>query len=458
MNFMPEPFIYLAVGLSCVSVILMGVILMRLVRADARPQDARIENLERLLERQERMLREEMSRGREESLLAARQGREENSTAVTALGDSLLKRMSEIAGLQKNQLDVFAEQLKNLTASNEGRMDKLRGTVEERLRLIQEDNARKLEQMRATVDEKLHDTLEKRLGESFKLVSERLEQVQKGLGEMQSLASGVGDLKKVLTNVKTRGTFGEIQLGSLLEQILAPEQYEGNVETCKGSGQRVEFALKLPGRDGTPDGMVWLPLDAKFPQEDYLRLVDAQDAGDAQAAAEAARQLDKAVCEMAKNIRDKYLDPPHTTDFGVMFLPTEGLYAEVLRRPGMFELLQRDYRVVLTGPTTLAALLNSLQMGFRTLAIEKRSADVWNLLGAVRTEFAKFGLVLEKTRKKLQEAGNQIDNATTRTRVIERKLRDVQGLPHGEAEAILETAGLDDGEEAPDTVRPIVSG
>jgi len=441
---MPDLFVYLAGVFSCVSVVMLVVILMRLARiGTAGALDTRIEGVERLLERQERTLRDEMYRNREESLSAARQGREESSIAVTALGDSLLKRMSEIAGLQKDQLDTFTVQLKNLTASNETRMDKLRETVEVRLQTIQEDNARKLEQMRATVDEKLHDTLEKRLGESFKLVSERLELVQKGLGEMQSLANGVGDLKKVLTNVKTRGTCGEIQLGSLLEQILAPGQYESNVETHGGSGQRVEFALKLPGRDGTKEGLVWLPLDAKFPQEDYLRLVEAQEAGDALAAAEASKQLDRAVREMAKNIRDKYLDPPHTTDFGVMFLPTEGLYAEVLRRPGLFEALQRDYKVVITGPTTLAALLNSLQLGFRTLAIEKRSSEVWNMLGAVRTEFSKFGIVLEKTRKKIQEAGNHIDQATTRTRVIERKLRDVQGLPQGEASALLETDIID---------------
>ena len=291
--------------------------------------------------------------------------------------------------------------------------------------------------MRATVDEKLHDTLEKRLGESFKLVSERLELVQRGLGEMQSLANGVGDLKKVLTNVKTRGTFGEIQLASLLEQILAPGQYDSNVETRKGSGQRVEFALKLPGRDGTSDGMVWLPLDAKFPQEDYLRLIEAEETADIFAAAEAKKLLDRAVREMAKNIRDKYLDPPHTTDFGVMFLPTEGLYAEVLRLPGLFDALQRDFKVMVAGPTTLAALLNSLQMGFRTLAIEKRSAEVWNLLGAVRTEFSKFGIILEKTRKKLVEAGNHIDQAATRTRVIERKLRDVQDDPRQGTEAVV---------------------
>jgi DNA recombination protein RmuC len=394
------------------------------------------------------MLREELVRHREEAHQSARQGREENANAVSLLGDSLLKRMSEIAGLQKDQLEIFAGQLKNLTASNEVRMERLRESVEERLRLIQEDNARKLEQMRLTVDEKLHDTLEKRLGESFKLVSERLELVQRGLGEMQTLASGVGDLKKVLTNVKTRGTFGEIQLASLLEQVLAPGQYDSNVETRKGSGQRVEFALKLPGRDGTPDGQVWLPLDAKFPQEDYLRLVEAQELGDILLAGDAGKQLDKAVRLMAADIRDKYLDPPHTTDFGVMFLPTEGLYAEVLRRPGLFEALQRDFKVMIAGPTTLAALLNSLQMGFRTLAIEKRSAEVWNLLGAVRTEFSKFGLVLEKTSKKLQEAGNHIDQAAVRSRSIEKKLKGVQEMPGAEAAALLESESWDDEDTA----------
>jgi DNA recombination protein RmuC len=398
----------------------------------------KIDGIEKLLERHERLLREELSRSREENHAGSRLVREEMAGSITLLGDSLSKRMSDIAGLQKNQLELFAAQLKELTSSNEGRLDKLREGVDSRLKLIQEDNSRKLEQMRATVDEKLHDTLEKRLGESFKLVSERLELVQRGLGEMQSLANGVGDLKKVLTNVKTRGMFGEIQLASLLEQILAPGQYESNVETRKASGQRVEFALKLPGRDGTSDGMVWLPLDAKFPQEDYLRLVEAQEIADTAGAVEARKQLDRSVREMAKAIRDKYLDPPHTTDFGVMFLPTEGLYAEVLRLPGLFEALQRDFKVMVAGPTTLAALLNSLQMGFRTLAIEKRSAEVWNLLGAVRTEFSKFGVILEKTRKKLVEAGNHIDQAATRTRVIERKLRDVQDVPHPDSGVLLD--------------------
>ena len=430
---------YGTVLLLLASVGLLTALFMRGRRGAVESADVqrRIDSIEKLLERHERVLREDLARSREEAQTGSRRMREEMTGSITVLGDSLSKRMSDIAGLQKNQLQLFAAQLKDLTESNERRLDKLRDGVDARLKLIQEDNARKLEQMRATVDEKLHDTLEKRLGESFKLVSERLELVQRGLGEMQALANGVGDLKKVLTNVKTRGTFGEIQLASLLEQILAPGQYESNVETRKGSGQRVEFALKLPGRDGTPEGLVWLPLDAKFPQEDYLRLVEAQEVADVAAAADARKQLDRSVREMARTIRDKYLDPPHTTDFGVMFLPTEGVYAEVLRLPGLFEVLQRDYKVMVAGPTTLAALLNSLQMGFRTLAIEKRSAEVWNLLGAVRTEFSKFGVILDKTRKKLVEASNHIDLAATRTRVIERKLRDVQDIPHQESDAIL---------------------
>jgi DNA recombination protein RmuC len=333
---------------------------------------------------------------------------------------------------------------------NEQKLDRLREVVDGQLKGLREDNSAKLEQMRATVDEKLHATLEQRLGESFKQVSERLEQVHKGLGEMQSLATGVGDLKKVLSNVKTRGTFGEIQLGSLLEQILAPEQYATNVATRPGSSERVEFAIKLPGRDPLDRGEVWLPLDAKFPQEDYLRLVEAQEQGNPEAVADAARQLERQVKLMAAAIRDKYLDPPHTTDFGLMFLPTEGLYAEVLRRPGLCEQLQREFRVIVTGPTTLAALLNSLQMGFRTLVIEKRSSEVWKLLGAVKTEFGKFGDILEKTKKKLDEASNSIDTAAVRTRAIERKLRTVEQLPTGEAAHLLETdGGLPAGHEEP---------
>lgn len=431
---MPE---LLLPALIIVLLIFTVILLVKISRLGGQSLEPRLASLERMLERNERTLREELARGREEAQTLGRQGREESIGAVQTLGDGLLKRMSELAGLQKSQLDIFADQLKNLTSTNDSRMEKLRETLQIRLQAIQEDNAKQLEQMRATVDEKLHDTLEKRLGESFKLVSDRLEQVQKGLGEMQTLANGVGDLKRVLTNVKTRGTFGEVQLGALLEQVLAPGQYAANVETRKGSGQRVEFALRLPGRDGTEGSIVHLPLDAKFPQEDYLRLVEAQERADAVAAEEAGRLLERAIRLAATDIRDKYLDPPQTTDFGIMFLPTEGLYAEVLRRPALADALQRDLKVLVAGPTTLAALLNSLQMGFRTLAIEKRSAEVWNLLGAVRTEFGKFGEMLDKTSKKLQEAGNHIEAAATRTRQMERKLKNVQALPSSEAQGVL---------------------
>jgi len=319
--------------------------------------------------------------------------------------------MTEIAGLQRNQLDIFAVQLSSLTKTNDLKLEHMRKTVEERLLLLQQDNGRKLDQMRATVDEKLSSTLEQRLGESFKLVSERLEAVHKGLGEMQTLASGVGDLKKVLTNVKTRGIWGEIQLGSLLEQILTPDQYSSNVVTKAGSNDRVEYAIRLPARDGR-DNIIWLPIDAKFPIEDYERLIAAQDQADLLLIEELGKSLENRIKSEGKTIRDKYIDPPHTTDFGILFLPVEGLYAEVLRRPGLCERLQRECKVIITGPTTLAALLNSLQMGFKTLAIEKRSSEVWNLLGAVKTEFGKFVEILEKTQKKLQEASNTIDTAT----------------------------------------------
>jgi DNA recombination protein RmuC len=283
--------------------------------------------------------------------------------------------------------------------------------------------------MRATVDEKLQSTLDKRLGESFKQVSERLEQVYKGLGEMRTLASGVGDLKKVLTNVKTRGTWGEIRLSHILEQILTPDQYDVNVATKENSNDRVEFAIKLPGQGTDKDKVVWMPIDSKFPQEDYQRLMDAQEAADKELAEKSTRNLEMRIKAEAKYIKEKYLDPPHTTDFGIMFLPVEGLYAEVLRRPGLCDNLQREHRIVVAGPTTLAALLNSLQMGFRTLAIEKRSSEVWELLGMVKTEFGRFGDVLAKTKKKLQEASNTINQAEVRTRAIERKLRKVQEVP-----------------------------
>lgn len=396
---------------------------------------ARLDSLERNIERSERALRDELARLREELSQQNREGREEQGATLRGFGDSLLRRMTEIAALQKGQLDTFAEQLRMLTQMNEVKLEKLRDTVEARLKSLQEENGAKLEQMRATVDEKLHETLEKRLGESFQLVSERLELVHKGLGEMQGLATGVGDLKKVLTNIKTRGTFGEIQLGTLLEQILTPEQYGANIATRKGSSERVEFAIKLPGRD-TGEGVVWLPIDAKFPQEDYLRLVEAQELGNVEAVLDAGKQLERQVKLMAAMIRDKYLEPPQTTDFAIMFLPTEGLYAEVLRRPGLSETLQRDCRIIVAGPTTLAALLNSLQLGFRTLAIEKRSSEVWKLLAAVKSEFGKFGDILEKTKKKLDEASSSIDTAAVRTRAIERKLRSVETLPAAEQTAL----------------------
>ncbi|MFN5746651.1 MAG: DNA recombination protein RmuC [Methylococcaceae bacterium] len=340
----------------------------------------------------------------------SRAGRNEQTEGLKTFGESLTGQLHQL--MQRN---------------TEG-MDTLRQAIETRLAEIQTDNNQKLELMRQTVDEKLHNTLEQRLGESFKLVSDRLEQVHKGLGEMQTLASGVGDLKKVLSNVKVRGTWGEVQLDNLLDQVLSTDQYAKNVATRPKSTERVEFAIKLPGRDAD-DRVVWLPIDAKFPLEDYQKLVEAQDVGDLTSMEEAGRALENRIKAEAKTIRDKYIEPPYTTDFGLLFLPIEGLYAEVIRRPGLSDFLQREYRVTLTGPTTLTAILNSLQMGFRTLAIEKRSSEVWHVLGAVKTEFGKFGDVLAKTKKKLDEARNSIDQAETRTRAIDRKLRQVESLP-----------------------------
>ncbi|NMC27847.1 MAG: DNA recombination protein RmuC [Syntrophomonadaceae bacterium] len=387
--------------------------------------EVRLDTLGHGLDNSWRMLREELSSLRNEHFLQARQGREESALNLKIFSDSLLTRLNEIALLQKNQLSTFAEELNRLIASNEQRLETMRQTMDARLKYLQEDNSLKLEQMRMTVDEKLHATLETRLGESFKLVSERLEMVYKGLGEMQNLAAGVGDLKKVLTNVKTRGIWGEIQLANILEQVLSPEQYSTNVATRPGCNERVEFAVRLPGltQDENP---VWLPIDAKFPQEDYLRLVEAQEQGRADLAEEAGRQLERRIKLEAKMVEEKYLDPPHTTDFGIIFLPTESLYAEVVRRPGLLAGLQNDSRVIVAGPSNMLALLNSLAVGFRTLAIEKRSSEVWQLLGLVKTEFGTFGDALEKTKKKLEEASTSIDSASRRSRSIERRLRAVQ--------------------------------
>jgi len=391
----------------------------------------RFETLKSSMDAIDRLLRDELARSRDASERSAQQDREELQRALRSSADSLQSRLAEIASLQRGQLDSFAAQLGAVTQTTGEKLDRVRDSVEGKLASIQADNSLQLERMRETVDEKLKNTLEQRLGESFRHVSERLEQVQLGLGEMRALATGVGDLKKVLTNVRTRGTWGEVQLGALLEQILTREQYETNVATKAGSNDRVEFAVKFPGRND--QGPLWLPIDAKFPQEDYQRIVDASEQANPALLEESAKQLENRIRLEAKSIRDKYIDPPHTTDFAIMFLPTEGLYAEVLRRPGLTEELQLTFRVLVTGPTTLSALLNSLQMGFRTLAIEKRSGEVWALLGAVKAEFGKFGDILDRTRKKLQEASNTIESAAIRTRQIEKKLRTVQELPAGEA-------------------------
>lgn len=363
---------------------------------------------------------------------SARDAREELGRSLASFSQTISTQMSSIATVQNAQFET------------------LRQAVEQRLERIQQDNAAKLEQMRQTVDEKLHATLEQRLSESFKQVSERLELVHKGLGEMQTLAIGVGDLKKVLVNVKTRGVLGEVQLAALLEQVLAREQYETNIATRPGSRERVEFAIKFPGRDdeGVP---VWLPIDAKFPLEDYQRLQDAQEAGDPVLMEAAAKALEARVRLEARSIAEKYLEPPFTTEFGLLYLPFEGLYAEVLRRPGLFEQLQRDVRVTVCGPTTLSALLNSLQMGFRTLAIEKRSSEVWKVLGAVKGEFAKFGETLARTKAQLQTVANSIGDAEMRTRQMARKLKGVETLADAEGREVLGPAE----EDSPQALTPL---
>ena len=365
----------------------------------------------------EKALREELRLSREEAGRAAAEQRAENAAA---------------AERQRSETAAAASRLREEVARAVGAV---REGVEARLRDLQHSNEKRLDEMRRTVDEKLHDTLEKRLGESFRTVSLQLEAVHKGLGEMQGLAAGVGDLKKVLTNVKTRGTWGEVQLGALLEQVLTPDQYERNVMTKKGSREVVEFAVRLPGAgDGEA---IYLPIDSKFPQEDYARLVDAAEAGDADTVQKSAADLARAVKKSAADIRDKYLDPPHTTDFALLFLPTEGLYAEILRQPGLVEELQHTYRVVVVGPTTLAATLSSLRMGFRTLAIEKRASEVWQVLAAVKTEFGKFAGVLDKVKRQLDSASKTIEETDRRTRAMQKKLKRVETLPDGEALGVL---------------------
>ena len=406
--------------------------------ADVSPLVAAVEKSH---ERLERAVREEIARNREETAGGSRHAREEIASSLKNVSETLIGSVAEMARLQKTQLGVFSERLDKLTGTLDVKLSEVRTAVEARLLAIQQDNAKQLEQMRATVDEKLQGTLEKRLGESFKIVSERLEAVAKGLGEMQALASGVGDLKRMLANVKTRGTWGEVQLGAMLEQILNPEQYAANVAVKPGAGERVEFAIKLPGRGDDASDVVWLPIDAKFPIEDYQRLVDAEDKADAEGAESAGRQLENRIKSCAADICLKYIAPPHTTDFAILFLPTEGLFAEVIRRTGLPEYVQRECRVVIAGPTTLWSILNSLQMGFRTLTIQKHSSEVWKLLGAVKTEWGKYGIVLDKVQKKLQQASNEMDSVAVRTRAIDRALQNVAQLPSEQAGELLMIGG-----------------
>ena len=395
----------------------------------------RFQSVEVRLDQSEKILNDGLRTLRDEIRDSSREGREESARSVNRFGEGII-----------SQHQLLVDQLGQLMRLNDGRMVSIQQTVEDRLRDLQTGNEERLEKMRALVDEKLHATLEKRLGEAFASVSERLEKVHQGLGEMKALTADMGDLKKVLTNVKARGTWGEIQLGALLDQILTPEQYGKNVATRPGKSERVEFAIRLPGvQEGTP---VWMPIDSKFPQEDYLRIIAASEAADAEALAESSKALERRVVAEAKSIHEKYIEPPHTTDFAILYLPVEGLYAEVLRMNGLCERLTREYRVVIAGPTTIAALLNSLQMGFRTLAIEKRSSEVWVLLGQVKTEFGKFGDVLEKARIKIEQVGKELGNAQVRTRSIERRLRQVQELPGGiEEDALGEVNMLDTAED-----------
>jgi DNA recombination protein RmuC len=401
--------------IALVLVVIAGFVSLHMVlRAPKQGSDGTNDDVMKMIASVEERLRVDLSLNRREQ-----------AESIKSVGDSLDRRMAAHAQMQRTTLEQMGK-------VSEDRMERMRAVVENRLQLMQRDNNEKLETMRATVDEKLHATLERRLAESFKHVSERLEQVHKGLGEMQTLASGVGDLKKVLTNVKTRGTWGEVQLGSLLEQIMTPSQYEKNVAVKKRSAERVEFAIRIPTRNDD-DRSIWLPIDAKFPIEDYTRLVAARELGDAELSEKLSRDLEQRIKGEARKIKDKYIAPPETTDYAFLYLPTEGLYAEVTQRPGLQEFLQSEYRVVVAGPSTVAALLNTLQMGFRTLAIEKRSSEVWQILAAVKGDFGRFSELLEKTQKKLQEAGSNIELAATKSRVISRRLDKVQDMPQVQA-------------------------
>jgi DNA recombination protein RmuC len=471
----------LVVTALAILVLLNIVLLLRSRHADASTQ---LRDLQAFLQQdrqQQQQTQERMERSlRDQVQSTAQATRQELGGNFSQFQQALAAQLTSVATLQNNQIDAFSQQLVKLnetnaqqleqmrqalihqsqtardeqasslqrfgdtlnqtltalTESNAMRMGEIRTTLEQKIQQLQADNASKLEEMRKTVDEKLHATLEQRLGESFKQVSDRLEKVHQGLGEMQQLAIGVGDLKRVLTNVKTRGTWGEVQLEMILEQMLTPDQYAKNVETVPGTGERVEFAIKLPGKedDRAP---VWMPIDAKFPKEQYERLLDAAERADAEGVAQAGKELERAIRTEAKTIAEKYLSPPLTTDFAILFLPTEGLYAEVMRRPGLADELQRTSRVSISGPSTLSALLNSLQMGFRTLVLEKRSSEVWQVLGAVKTEFGKFGDVLAATRNALVKAADNIDKAEVRTRQMTKKLKQVEALPNEAAQTLL---------------------
>ena len=460
--------LHLVIGAAALAVLAGIYIVMSLSRfresAGAMEQTARevlmrLQKAEECIGDAEQRIEDGFASMRKEQREAALDARSEQSRAIETFGDAQAKRIKDIGDAQRDNFTAFArqisgigdaqsalvkemsenqseslaafsQQLTNISRLNEEKLEALRSSVDQRMLELRKSSEERLEKMRATVDEQLHSTLEKRLGEAFSTVSERLELVHKGLGEMRALTADVGDLRKVLSNVKTRGIWGEMQLQALLQQMLTKEQYAENVATRPGSAERVEFAVILPGANGT--GSIYLPIDSKFPLEDYSRIVSASEGNDASAVNEARKALQIRILDEAKDIHNKYVEPPYTTDFGILYLPVEGLYAEVLRIDGLCERMSRDYRVVPAGPVTICALLNSLQMGFRTLAIEKRSSEVWELLGKVKTEFEKFGDILDKTRKKMNEAAKELDRAGSRTKAINRALKKVQQLPSGE--------------------------
>nr|WP_315234093.1 DNA recombination protein RmuC [uncultured Albidiferax sp.] len=420
-------------GLLALALLNLALLLALLLRKPPAADNAAMERLERELRESSRADRQELGG----TLATFQRTLVQQSAEATRTQNTQIDALAQqLAVLQRSLSDTLSTQLQALGESNARRMGEVRATLEAQLLQLQQSNAAKLDEMRQTVDEKLQNTLEARLGESFKQVADRLEQVHKGLGEMQSLAQGVGDLQRVLTNVKTRGMFGEVQLENLLEQVLTTEQYGKQIETKPRSGQRVDFAVRFPGRsaDGAP---VWLPIDAKFPRDDYERLLDAHERADAVAAEASAKALEARIRAEAKSIAESYLAPPHTTDFAILFLPIESLYAEVLRRPGLMDSLQRDYRVTLAGPTTLLAMLNSLHMGFRTLALEQQASEVWKVLGAVKTEFERYGEWVARIREQVQKASDTLDKADTRTRQMRRALKVVEALPDAEAQALL---------------------